>query len=1084
MKIQSSFPKVADQVITFNKNIIDILSKINSLTTTTDSSVDLQIFDEEGVLRNYSLPSFASLKAEIDRLNNNINSLFNIDSVGSLIQTSNENKYKRIISVNLNREPLAINSLGAISGFSSKVNWFFDGLVDPMLLVNIDLSDKIERNVRKCLVRRYIVDFDSSNGVLTNSGQSALNAFNEQFRGNSNILSKEFEEWHRTTPGVLEPDNIKYDEDTFELEPNSILYDGEFSVLKIQEDRLNKKLWYVLNTLDFIISSTGEVKSLSIGNELIINSDSTSTRYKVIEVSLSQSNPRVRLERLEGIEPIAVGINTLKIYSPVIYSKNIKVSIGYDERNVIFIKPINTENNIVAKKWSLGTGFYTNDLRHESNNSDNGLTMEQFYSENVYDYGLALKDLVSKKIPNKLAVVPSEPILSKENFRVVQINKHLTDNTDTKLIKQKHNYQQTLKSEIKQLEDAIIDKDKSLKVTKFKSESDRKKYSLEIEELINKKESKNKLITSTTQEILSLSKGPVSKVSPKFRLRGFWDIPDPMNSKGTAPQEIIQFKIQYRYVSLDGRQTPIEQFSLSDKSKESSLFSNWTESKTDVRKRIYDSETEEYHWESENTESSDTPNINQLDIPIQNGERVEFRIKSISEAGWPESPVESDWTESLFIDFPSDLNTISNESELILQDATKEDILISINSDLEAKGLTEHLSDTLVINSKVFHHDASKISSGITDDNGIMLDLFEYLSYLENKIRGLEERISRSRGILKVVILRNNEEFYVENDSETTFNIECEDHLSEFSGTGIPTGRVYENSIYVIKDFVIKVTNVAQESILGLLSNRNYLQNSFAYNANAPQVFWINDQDELLKSDISAQTRTQLNNQFIWSVNYDSVTQNTVSRLSENTGNQFNTINNNSITNILSSPQYNIGYNETSILSFVGNNTSLLDPSKWIDKSISAASTNKLLTSIHPVVKDLEKNTEINTEKIKSVKSGENSSIIIPLNIYFKMNALDTNQSGLNYSYINMNNSTETQQHIKKVKFMLENESDNRPFVFTIKFNINRNKVKLNKNLQASNNNITITNTAPVIPSSSTPRSGSGSGTRRIDKGF
>jgi hypothetical protein len=36
--IQSSFPKVADQIISYNKTVVEILSKISSLTTTTDSS--------------------------------------------------------------------------------------------------------------------------------------------------------------------------------------------------------------------------------------------------------------------------------------------------------------------------------------------------------------------------------------------------------------------------------------------------------------------------------------------------------------------------------------------------------------------------------------------------------------------------------------------------------------------------------------------------------------------------------------------------------------------------------------------------------------------------------------------------------------------------------------------------------------------------------------------------------------------------------------------------------------------------------------------------------------------------------------
>jgi hypothetical protein len=304
---------------------------------------------------------------------------------------------------------------------------------------------------------------------------------------------------------------------------------------------------------------------------------------------------------------------------------------------------------------------------------------------------------------------------------------------------------------------------------------------------------------------------------------------------------------------------------------------------------------------------------------------------------------------------------------------------------------------------------------------------------------------------LEVIILRNNQEFVINNGSETIFNIECEDYLDKFSAPGVPTGRIYENGIYVIKDFVIKIRNKAQESPLGLLSNRTYVQNPDVYNTTAPQTFWVNDQDELITSDITAQTRTQLANQFLWMVNYDSITSNSVSKLSENVGNLFVSNGSNSITPILSSTEYNVGYSETSILSFIGNNKSLLDPTKWIDNTVSVSSTNRLLTTIHPVVKDLELITETNSQKVKTVNTGDSNSIVLPLNIYFKMNALDPNQSGLNYQYINLNNSQKTVKHIKKVKFLLDNESENRPFVFTLKFNINRNKVIIKKTTQATN---------------------------------
>jgi hypothetical protein len=676
--------------------------------------------------------------------------------------------------------------------------------------------------------------------------------------------------------------------------------------------------------------------------------------------------------------------------------------------------------------------------------------MEQFYIDYVYDYGEVLKDLVAKKTPNKLAGVPNIPTLNLDNFKVVQVNQHLTDTPDANLVKQKHNIQLNLKAEVEQIQNAIGDRNKKLKITKFKSETDKKKHDLELFELINKKDSKSKLLASIAKEIIDLSANPKTKVDPKYRVRGFWSIPEATSTRGTKPQEIVQFRVQYRYVSKDGRESPIESYTI-DGSNSKASFSNWTEFKTDARKRSYDSTTGEYFWEIQDLESAETPNINQIDISIQTNEQIEFRVKSISEVGWPESPVESDWSEIISIPFPDDLNNILNENDFILQEATKEDLKVSMNQELSAKGLDEHLSDQLTINSKTYHHDATKILSGMKDSNGNALDLFEYLKNLEDRVKSLEEKINRVKGELEVVILRNNQEFVISNGSETTFNVECEDYLESYSASGVPTGRVYQNNIYVIKDFVIRVKNKATSSPLGLLSDKTYLQNSNVYNTAVPQCFWVNDKDELLTYDTTGSTKTQINNQFFWQVNYDSVSDTSVTKLSENIGNSFTSVSN-SLTSVLSTNEFNIGYNETSILNFIGNNKSLLDPSKWVDSTVSVASTTKLLTTIHPIIQDLENITELNSEKVKSLNPLADT--IIPLNIYFKMNSLDVNQSGLNYQYINLNASTKTVKHIKKVKFLLENESENKPFTFSIKFNINRNKVVVKKITQAINTQI------------------------------
>jgi hypothetical protein len=1040
MGIRSSFATVADQITAYNKNIVDTLTKINALTTTKDPSVDIQIIDVEGVLRSYSLPSFTFLKTEIERLNNSINSLYSIDSAGALIQTTSNNKFRKIITVDLNREPNPVNDLGAVTQFRAQKNWFFDSMLNPALFIEIDLNNKIENNVRKILSRRYIIDFaKDADGNFTNLGQSAVNSFNQLYRSKNDIDIQDFETWHKTTPGVVSPLDPNFDEQVFDIEPNSVLYDGIFNVLSIEEDTLNRKLWYHINTLDYLINETLEVRQLSVNDELIINQEISNTRYKIIEVSNTESNFRIRVERVEGLQPIPVGIGTLKIYSPVVYSKRVRISVGYNERDVIFIKPMNADNNLMAKDWSRGTGFYTNDLRLLSNDSENGSTMEQFYIDYVYDYGEVLQDFVAKKTPNKLAGIPNIVTLNTENFKVVQINKHLTDTPDANLIKVKHNYMMSLKNEIRQLQDAIDARNKKQKTTRFTSKAAENQFSLEIKELDNKKSSKQKLLATTTQEIIDISRAPTSKVEPKYRLRGFWNVPEAVITRGTLPQEIIQFRVQYRYVSKDGKEPVVETFNIRENNQQkTAAFSNWNEYKTDVRKRTLDKSTGLYTWQIEDIENADTPNINQIDIAINVNEKVEIRVKSISEVGWPESPVESDWSEVLTVQFPDDLNNVLNDNDFILKEASKEELKVSMQTELTARGLDEHLSQTTVINNKTFHHTADKIVSGFKDENGVALDMFEYLTKLENRVRSLEEKIKRVKGELEVVIIRSNQEFSVSNNSETAFNIELEEYLESYNAKGAPTGRIYENNVYVIKDFAMILRNRAADSVLGLLSNRDYSGSSI-YNTAAPQVFWVNNQDELLFSDVTGVSKTQLGNQYIWALNYDSVTQTSLVKLSENIGNSFTTLNNNSLTNILSLTEYNLGYSDSSSLSFVSNNNSLLDTSKWVDPVETVASTEKLLSTIHPVIPDLQNLVETNEDKIKSIPGSK--EIIIPIHIYFKMNSLNSTKTGKNYEYVDLNLKQSTVKHIKKIKFFIEDENSNRPFIFSAKFTLNRSKV-------------------------------------------
>ena len=946
-----------------------------------------------------------------------------------------------------------------VTRFRTGKNWFFDSMLNPQIFIEVDLSNKVENNVRKVLSRRYIVEFEKqTNGNFTTNGQKALDSFNILFRNKNDFSLETFLSWHETTLGVLNPFYPNCDEQMFDLEPNFLELDGTFTVLKTEEDVLNKKLFYHLNTLIYArnqLDQTGNIvqqqKELAVGDEMIINTPNSYTRYRILEISKMSQNPKVTLERVEGNQPIPIGvIGSLKVYSPVIYNKRVKISFGYDERNVVFVKPLNMENYILSKKWSDGLGFYTNDLF----DTETGQSLNNYYNTTVNDYGEVIRDLVKKKTPNGFGITPNSPVLDTTNFKVTQINKHQTDSTDSTQLRDLNNQQRTLQSEIKQILSSIKNKQKQIQLIGYQSDASKAQFENELDLLNKKYESKQTLSSSINKQILSLSNSLTTQIEPVYRVRGFFPFPNPVYRSGGKVQEVVRFRIQYRYLSKSGQESPVETFALQRGTPNTTVaaFSNWTEFFSNVRSRSFDSSTGNYKWDVEDVSNPDVPNINQIEIPIKANEKVEVRVKSISEVGYPESPIESNWSEPIFIEFPDELNTVSDQNSVIKQEAQNQELKVSVMGDLSAMGLDNHLSNQVLVNNKLYYHSTDKILSGFVDDLSNPIDLLSYLRSLQDRITILEEKITKIKGELEVVVIRNSENFIVKNGSELTFNVECEDYLEKFEAPGVPSGRVYSNNIYVVKDFLLKIRNKSVENSLGLLSNRTYnsTSNGSVLSGSAPQVFWVDQQDQLLVSNVTGVTKTQLDNQFIWAVNYDSLNQTTVMKLADNVGNDFVKNSSNSITQQLSSNEYNLGFSGVSLMSFVGNNLSLFDKSKWIDRNETSSTTTKLLTTIHPRIPKLENIQETNSDKVYSLDGGSQNDINVPLNIYFKMNALDNSRTGLNYAYVNLNGVKTSVKHIKKLKFLLENESENKPFVFTIKFTINRARLVLKKTIEST----------------------------------
>lgn len=737
MSTKNSFVSLASQVEKLMNNSISILTKLTEVVESVNNQIDVPYSDSSNIEKTASFPSVGYLQSEIKRLNTEFRNLSSVDQRGSVIQPSN-NEYAKIIRVDLNREPNTIPELSTVSTYHAEKNWFFDSLLNPILRVRIDLNGKVENNVRKVISRRYIIKFQvDENGNYTPVGQTALDTFNESFKNRSDITVTELEIWLQNTPGVA-PDErgyiINYDEQEFEIEANKLQYEGYFTILGVDEDTVNRKQFFQFDTLDYYDIETKEKRQLQINDELIINTDFSATKYRVIEINNEASEIRLRLEIIEGFEPIPVGIvGGMKFYSDVIKNKTVDVSIGFDEYNVVFLKAINTETFLVGRDWSKGVAYYTNDLTllSEDNLNDNGKSMLDFYVNSIRDYGILLRDLVERQIPRSVGIKPDAPVLDVNNFRVRQNNKYLTETTSVAQQRKKHQQVRELRSKIEETSKLIQEKRKELFGKSFRNAKDRTDVENQINKLQETAQSDTELLNTTVNDILALNQNSAS-ILPTYIVEGFWQMPIAKDNGKTRKQEVIAFNVEYKYANVDGKEDENETFKVinEDGTETNAVFSPWKQYTSKIRKRVFNVSTQKFEWQNENLSSIDEPNINSIAIDLKPTQQVTIRVKSISEAGFPDSLLESEWSEEVTISFPEELLQGRNPEEQFQKNAELEDLRNRLKSDLDRNGLTQHLNGSVTFENKYFPHITKDL--GYTSSDGKIISLDEKIKMLES----------------------------------------------------------------------------------------------------------------------------------------------------------------------------------------------------------------------------------------------------------------------------------------------------------------------------------------------------------------
>ena len=800
MNTNNSISNSLKRLLELNTNSLKTFERINEAVTTEQKSIPLEILTDEGT-KIVSIPGFGFMQKELQRLDTNLKALTGLGKGTTRIKLP-DGTFQNIITSALKSPANDLTAVARPINFSTAPNYFAEDFLNPMLKTSFDVSGQIPNDTERVLVKRII--FDSSN-------QAAVEFFNDNYRNQENVD-------YLTAIRDVVNNNIAYivDEELRDMPYRTGQYTGKFDVLSISnsqreviEGGVTKKQAIKLYTLDKLTYSDkskdlDQTELLRVGDELMVAGGAKNTRYRIDK--LDSSTRQVELRLIEGYEPIKIGANVLGIYKNEDNNLQIEIPCGFNERVLMFMKAIDADSKLLAENWSPGVGYYTNELTLTQEDGVE-ITLAEYYKENVADFSRMIDALkVDSVPPAAVGVTPDAPTLDGENFKVVQINTHLSANDAKGKITKLNADKITVDEAVKKLDSTIAKKREEIATKKYESNVQRDKDRSELNSLVEERVSEAKMFSSIVNQIQSVSSDTnVKKASPKYRIRGFWAIPGAKKVADTADQEVVQFIVAYRYLSTSGKSGEAAQLKFKEDGREkTAVFSNWNEKKTKVRPRAKSiapdgTVSTKFTWQPSRVEDGQEINFNQLDIAISQGETVEIRVKSISEAGYPQNPIMSDWSESLTVAFPEaeiDTADIAATVEANLAELAR----VRMNEELTAQGVYTHVGDSFTANESYYAHVATNIASGFLSPEQKPISVYDKIAELEAMISSLKGEVEAEVGELVVKII--SEDGTVTNVAkDQTIQLFAGYYVDEVAGLTIRKGHI------VNKTFKLQLEN-------------------------------------------------------------------------------------------------------------------------------------------------------------------------------------------------------------------------------------------------------------------------------------
>lgn len=705
-----------------NKNL-QILSAINESFSTKKDHLSVSIGGQQ-----YVIPSFICLENKINSLQADFEELVSMPKTGTATITT-DGTTQKIQMMGYSNTPGEQHITPVTTFFSEKTDVLKD-FMSPAPYVHLNLSE-VADNTKTVIVKKVAV-----------KNPDAVEAIRQVAEADGRVswgaVYRVLDYWEE------DKDYTEYD--TFRRMPaktNNPL--GHYTVKRICSQTLDEDFeeHYTLELnedLTYTVENEAIEQQLQVGDWLVGNGD----RVKFQVEAVQPANRTVQVKVMDGAyaeihdntgEPEKY---TLRFYRQADYSpfKYINVPLEEDKYICIFAAAVNDDLNIQAP-WGDGLFIDTDALTIDIDGQIYGF--REYYDSYVNNLGdslFGICSMVDNTVNNYTkdefdAITSYKPVIPVDHYTVTQINKHLDDADSVENIRRLYNQKATYKSELDTVQDSITAVTKMLSELSFDDTTNsREKYTGQLSELNAKKTELTNSIAAVSQEIAESANNTELPVeNAKYHIRGYAD------SSVEGMPKIIKLDVEYRYKNKNKFQgsamTITDEF----------IYSDWNRQTTfvDMRHPSTDGFTFSFDWE-EDSSNKNVPSWNQIDIPISQGEVVDFKVRYTFDLGWPFVTTVSQWSDIIQVEFPTEF--LANIDILDIIEENNNDVKsYQFDSKLRADGIYDHVGDKIQDQDITYFHKADSITSGFYTDERRVIPLSDKLHSMHDDILDLKSEV-------------------------------------------------------------------------------------------------------------------------------------------------------------------------------------------------------------------------------------------------------------------------------------------------------------------------------------------------------